>query len=67
MIFPLSVFRPRSKITEFTIVPVIREPHLGSNKQNFAIMYNDTAVIDDVFMHNWPTHDGHKLLRSEII
>ena len=54
MVLPLSVFHPRSEIPELTVVPVIREPHLWSNKQYFAIMYNNAAVVYDVFMDDRP-------------
>lgn len=54
MVFNLSVFGPGREPTEFAVVPVICHPHLRSDEEDLAIMYNYAAVVDDVLVSNWP-------------
>ena len=54
MIFPLSMFCPRSEVTQFTIISIIGQPHFGANKENLLVMDDYSAVIYDVLMHDGP-------------
>lgn len=54
MILHLSILLPRCKIPHFTIVPIISQPHLWANHKNLMVVYDYPAVVDDIFVHNWP-------------
>ena len=54
MVFPLAVLHPRCEVAHFTIISVIREPHLGADKDNFFVMYDDPAVVNYILVYNRP-------------
>ncbi len=54
MVFDLSVLRPGGEPAELAVVPVICHPHLGSNEEDFSIVYNYAAVVDDVLVSDGP-------------
>lgn len=56
MVFPLSVPCPRSKVTEFAVIPVIGQPHLGTDEENLLVINDDSAVVVHVLMDHWPVN-----------
>ena len=54
MILPFAVFHPRREITQFAIIPIVREPHLGAYEQYLAVMDDHATVIYHVLVHYWP-------------
>ena len=63
MVFGLSALHPRGKESEFPVVSIVRKPHLGSYKENFAIEDYDTAVVNYVFMDDWHSNIAYDTLR----
>ena len=59
MVFPLSMSSPGSKVTEFAIIPVIGQPHLRTNEENFLVVNDDSTVVDHILVDyrpvNWST------------
>jgi hypothetical protein len=55
VVFPLAVLHPRCEVTKFTIIAVIREPHLRADKEDFLVMYDDPAIVNYVLVHNRPS------------
>ena len=45
MVFPLSMPGPGSKVAEFAVIPVVRQPHLGPNQENFLVVNDDSAIV----------------------
>ncbi len=54
MVFPLSMLRPRREKTQLTIITVVGKPHLRADEQNFLVVDNNSAIVDDVLVHNGP-------------
>ena len=54
MVFPLSMLRPRREKTQFTIITVVGQPHLGTDEQNFLVVDNNSAIVNDVLVDNGP-------------
>ena len=54
MIFPLLMFRPGGEESKFAIITVIRQPHLGADKEYLLVVNNDTAVVNYVLVHHGP-------------
>lgn len=54
VVLPLARFHPRCKVPQFSIIPIIRQPHLGPNEKNLAIMNNDAAIVDDILVDDRP-------------
>lgn len=59
MILPFAGFHPRREIAQFTIIPIVREPHLGAYEQYLAIMGDHATVIYHVLVHYWPARGTH--------
>lgn len=59
MVLGLAMLRPRGEVSHLTVVPVVGQPHLGSNQNDLAMIYDDTAVINHVLVGNRPV--GHIL------
>lgn len=45
MVFPLSMPGPGSEVTEFAVIPVVRQPHLRPDEEYFLIVNDDPAVV----------------------
>jgi len=54
MVFPLSMPGPGSEVAELAVVPVIRQPHLRSDEENFLVVNDHTAVVVYVLVVYWP-------------
>lgn len=54
MILALAVLCPRGKVPHFSIISVVREPHLRSNKENLSVINNNTTVIDNILVDDGP-------------
>jgi len=54
VVFPLLMLHPRGKVSKFTIVSVVREPHLWPNEQNLLVVDDDAAVVNDVLVDDGP-------------
>jgi hypothetical protein len=54
MLFPLPMLLPGREVSQLAIVPIVCEPHFGTNEQYFLVMDNDSAVIVHVLMYYWP-------------
>ena len=66
MIFDLFVFLPASEPTHFAVIAIISKPHLRTNQEYSVIVDDDTAVVQDILMYNWPSYrsdDGSKICR----
>ena len=54
MILCLSVFHPRRKEPCLAVVPVIRKPHFRPDEQNLGVEKDNSTIVDDIFVHDWP-------------
>lgn len=54
MVFNLSVLHPGGKISKFSVITIVGEPHLGANHEDFAVINDNTAIIYNVLMHGGP-------------
>lgn len=54
MILALAVLCPWGKVPHFSIIPVVRKPHLRSNKENFSVINNNATVIDNILVDDGP-------------
>ena len=54
MILTLMRFHPWSEVPEFTVVSSICHPHLWTNMKDLAVIDDDTAVVDHVFVDDRP-------------
>jgi hypothetical protein len=54
MVLSLAVFLPGREVAKFTIVAIVGHEHLWANKKNLAIVDDNSAVIDDVFVYDRP-------------
>lgn len=59
MVFHLAKLRPGCEITQLTIISIISHPHLRADEQNFFVMNDDPAVINNILVHNWPSEYRH--------
>jgi hypothetical protein len=48
------MFSPRSKVSQFSIVSVVGQPHLWTNKKDLAVVDYYSAVVDYVFVNHRP-------------
>ena len=55
MVFVLSLPRPRGEVTELAVVPVICQPHLGTDEENFLVVNDDSTVVVHILVYNWPS------------
>ena len=58
VIFYLPMLLPRCKVSQFSIVPIIRHPHLWTNMKDLAVIDDDTAVVDHIFVDDRPEDIG---------
>lgn len=56
MVLPFAAFHPRREIAQFAIIPVVREPHLGTYEQYLTVVNDHAAVVYHVLVHYWPAH-----------
>lgn len=45
VVLGLAMFLPRSEVPKLPVVAIVRKPHLGSNKKDLSIVYNNSAVV----------------------
>ncbi len=55
MVLPLPMFHPWRKISEFTIVSIVSQPHFRPNQKNLSIVDDHPTVIDNVLVHDGPS------------
>lgn len=55
MVFPLPVPGPGSEVTELAIIPIIRQPQLRPDEEDFLVVDDDSAVVVDVLVDDRPT------------
>lgn len=56
MVLPLPVLRPRRKVTQFTIISIVSEPHFRADQQDLLVMEDHPTIVDDVLVHDGPAH-----------
>src|SRR5690348_6437655 len=54
MFLPFPMFVPWGKISQFTIISIVCEPHFGSDEQDFTRVNNHTAVVQNILMNCRP-------------
>ena len=54
VILNLSVLHPWREPAEFAIVSIVGHPHLRANEKDFGVVDYNSAIVDDVLVHNWP-------------
>ena len=54
MILDLAMLHPRREPAEFPVVAVVRHPHLRTDEKDLVVVNNDTTIINNIFVGNWP-------------
>ena len=54
MIFPFTVFHPRCEVSHLSVIPIVREPHLGADQQDLFVVHDHPAVVDHILVRDWP-------------
>ena len=54
MVVRLAVLLPRREISQLAIVAVVRQPHLRTDEKDLVVVNNDTTIINNIFVGNWP-------------
>ena len=65
VVLHLSVFHPRREPAKLAIVSIVRHPHLRADEQNFRVVNDDSAIINDIFVHHWPENGFVNLCKCE--
>ena len=55
MVFHLPMFLPWGEVAHLAVVPVVGEPHFGSDEEDLVIVNDDAAVVYDVLVDNGPS------------
>ena len=63
MIFHLSMFHPRCEVSHFTIIAVVREPHLRADVENLPTVDDYATVVDDILVDHRPCYRDLKSLK----
>lgn len=45
---------PRREVSQFSVIPIVSEPHLGADKQYLSVVNDNTAIIYDVLVDHGP-------------
>jgi len=48
------MLHPGGKVSEFTIISVVREPHLWPNEEDLLVVNDDAAVVNNVLVDDGP-------------
>lgn len=56
VVLDLSLLHPWGKVSQFSVVSIVSEEHLGPNQKNFTIKYDDTAIVFYSLVHDGPDH-----------
>ena len=62
VVLDFSMLHPRRKITQFSVVAIVGHPHLRPDVENLVVVYDYSAVVNDVFVYDGPTfnvYDQH--------
>lgn len=54
VVFPLSMSGPGGEVTEFAVIPIVSQPHLRPDEEDFLVVNNDSAVVVHVLVDYWP-------------
>ena len=54
MVLPLAMLGPRRKVSKLTVVSIVRHPHLGADKEDFSVMDDNPAIVDDALVNHRP-------------
>ena len=49
------MFLPWGEVAHLAVVPVVGEPHFGSDEEDLVIVNDDAAVVYDVLVDNGPS------------
>lgn len=63
MIFSLSWSHPGRKESQFSVIPIIGQPHLGSYKEYLAIEDDDPAIVNYILVYDWHSNIADDALR----
>jgi hypothetical protein len=56
MILPLPGLGPGSEISKLAIVAVVGKPHFRANENDFLVVYDHAAIVNDILVSDWPEH-----------
>lgn len=54
VVLDLSMLHPWGEVPHLPVVPVVREPHLRTDVDDFPAVDDDSAVVDHILMNNGP-------------
>lgn len=54
IVFVVTLSLPGRKVTHLAVVAIVGEPELGTDHEDLFVETDDSAVVTDVAVHDWP-------------
>ena len=62
VVFYLPVLCPWCEVPQLSIISIVSHPHLRSDVKDLVVVYNNTAVVYDVLVHDRPKSTLRRML-----